>query len=214
MSLVAAFPLGTSYLPGEAVILRVFEPRYLHLLADVRDTTNSFVTVLIEAGSEVGGGDKRFDTGVTVVIDHVAPADFGFQLFAHAEKVVDVVRWDDLLDYPRAEIAPQVLDAGHASDARQSLVDIADDIRRFVNRVRELGLASNDFSHLEATLDVPDHTATDDELWSTFWRFAGLVPSTPLDKYEFLRTGDLPQRGSRVRNSIAHLNDLLSFRYG
>lgn len=214
MSLAAAFPLGTAYLPGEAVILRVFEPRYVEMLRDVGSTGNSFVTMLIEAGSEVGGGEKRFDSGVVAAIDHVAPADFGFHLFAHAETVVDIVQWDDELDYPRAEIVPQSMNIGTADAARLALRDVAGDIRAFVLRVKELGLASSDFSHLEATLDVPDDVSSHDDLWSTFWRLACLVPCTPMDKYEFLRNGDLPARARRVQDAIAHMNDLLSFRYG
>jgi uncharacterized protein len=214
VSLVAAFPLGTAYLPGEAVILRVFEPRYLALLRDVEETTREFVTVLIEAGSEVGGGEKRFDVGVTVAIDHVAPAEFGFQLFAHAETVVDIVRWDDGLEYPRAEVISQRLHTGPSDDARAALRDVADDIRDFVIRVKDLGLAARDFSHLESTLEIPDDVASADDLWSTFWQFACLVPTTPMDKYEFLKNGDLPSRAARVRESLAHMNDLLTFRYG
>ena len=214
MSLVAAFPLGTAYLPGEAVILRVFEPRYVRMLDDLSTSTNMFVTTLIEAGSEVGGGEKRFDTGVLVAVDHVAAADFGFHLFAHAERAVDIVSWNDDLDYARAEISVQSPVTGDRDEAHRALVDVATDIRSFVNRVRELGLAPGEYPHLDAVLDVSGQLFTDEELWSSFWRLAGLVPCTPMDKYEFLRDGTLVSRAQRVRGAIAHMNDLLTFRYG
>lgn len=214
MSLLAAFPLGTAYLPGEAVILRVFEPRYLALLRDTQSASNTFVTVLIEAGSEVGGGEKRFDSGVIVAIDHVAPAEFGFQLFAHAEAPVDIVCWNDDLEYPRAETRQQPTEIASARAARQVLDDIAVDIRILVKRVAELGLSGGDFSHIDALLGLPDTDMTEADLWATFWRLASLVPCTPLDKYEFLCPGILEARGQRVRESIAHMNDLLTFRYG
>lgn len=214
MNLVAAFPLGTAYLPGEAVILRVFEERYLRLLDDVRETSRRFVTTLIEAGSEVGGGEKRFDSGVMVEIDHVAPAEFGFHLFAHAESVVDVVHWNDDFVYPRAETEAQTLEIGSPDIARTALTGISDDIRAFVTRVQKLGLSSNDFSHLDATLVIPDVSVSADEMWSMFWRLAALVPCTPMDKYEFLRNGTLATRAARVREALAHMNDLLTFRFG
>ena len=214
MSLVAAFPLGTSYLPGEAVILRVFETRYLQLLRDVGDTSRSFVTALIEAGSEVGGGEKRFDAGVTVSIDHIAPAEFGFQLFAHAENVVDIVDWNDDLEYPRAEVTEQPLVITDSEQARGSLRSVADDIRRLVERVQGLGLATGEYTHLDAVLGLDGSIGSDSEMWATLWRLAALVPCTPLDKYEFLRPGDLVARSLRIRDAVGHINDLLTFRYG
>ncbi len=57
------FPLGTVVFPYTAVPLRVFEPRYQHLLDDVLGGDRSFGSVLIERGSEVGGGDARFEVG-------------------------------------------------------------------------------------------------------------------------------------------------------
>ena len=42
------FPLGTAYLPGEKVVLRVFESRYLELMNDIGSSDFSFLSVLIE----------------------------------------------------------------------------------------------------------------------------------------------------------------------
>ena len=58
------FPLGGVLLPGEALPLHVFEPRYRRLVHDVLAApTPDFGVVLIERGSEVGGGDVRFGAG-------------------------------------------------------------------------------------------------------------------------------------------------------
>ena len=55
------FPLGTVLVPKAVVPLHVFEPRYQTMLADVMTGDRKFGVVLIERGSEVGGGDVRAD---------------------------------------------------------------------------------------------------------------------------------------------------------
>ena len=57
------FPLGTVLLPGAYLSLHVFEPRYRALVQACLDGTPEFGVALIERGSEVGGGDARFDVG-------------------------------------------------------------------------------------------------------------------------------------------------------
>ena len=53
------FPLQSALLPGEALPLRIFEPRYSALVQDcLAPTTRSFGVVLISRGREVGGGDS------------------------------------------------------------------------------------------------------------------------------------------------------------
>ena len=47
------FPLGTVLLPGMALPLHLFEPRYRQLIQDVLDGDGTFGVCLIERGSEV-----------------------------------------------------------------------------------------------------------------------------------------------------------------
>jgi Lon protease-like protein len=55
------FPLGTVLFPSMPLPLRVFEPRYLAMLSEILpDEPSEFAVVLIERGSEVGGGEHRF----------------------------------------------------------------------------------------------------------------------------------------------------------
>ena len=54
------FPLGTVLFPHTPLALRIFEQRYLMMLGRVLDDDEpSFGVVLIERGSEAGGGDQR-----------------------------------------------------------------------------------------------------------------------------------------------------------
>ena len=58
---LAIFPLGSVLFPGMPLPLRVFEPRYVAMIASVLgNAEREFGVVLIERGSEVGGGDVRF----------------------------------------------------------------------------------------------------------------------------------------------------------
>ena len=67
------FPLGTVLFPHALLPLHVFEPRYRVMTERVLKATREFGVVLIERGSEVGGGDTRFDVG-TVARDRARPA--------------------------------------------------------------------------------------------------------------------------------------------
>ena len=62
MSIVPMFPLGNVLFPSIGLPLRIFEPRYVQMLRECMATDGEFGTVLIERGSEVGGGDHRFTT--------------------------------------------------------------------------------------------------------------------------------------------------------
>ena len=57
------FPLGTVLFPYGVLPLHVFEPRYRLLAEHCLAGDGCFGVVLIERGSEVGGGDTRFDVG-------------------------------------------------------------------------------------------------------------------------------------------------------
>ena len=62
------FPLGTVLFPGAVLPLHVFEPRYRQLVRDCTLGDREFGVVLIERGSEVGGGDVRSMAGTVARI--------------------------------------------------------------------------------------------------------------------------------------------------
>ena len=53
------FPLSAVLFPYATMPLHVFEPRYRALMHDCLAGDRRFGVVLIERGSEVGGGDQR-----------------------------------------------------------------------------------------------------------------------------------------------------------
>lgn len=214
MTLLPAFPLGTAYLPGEAVILRVFEDRYVRLLRDTESGDRTFVSVLIQAGSEVGGGEKRFDTGVSVVIDHVQPSDIGFQVYAHALHVVDVLEWNDDAEYARARVEIREDEAVGTGADRAALAAMVSAIEGLVDRTMSLGLSEGNLDHITTFLRSGLAEVPAGEMWPTFWHCASLIPCTPLDRYELLRERGFVSRATRATGVIEHIQDLLTFRYG
>jgi len=88
------FPLGTVLLPGGAVALHVFEDRYRALVADCLAGDGRFGVVLIERGSEVGGGDRRVAVGTEAAIEAATSFDDGrFGLLARGLRRLEVVQW-------------------------------------------------------------------------------------------------------------------------
>ena len=66
------FPLGTVLVPSLALPLHVFEGRYRALVRHCLAGDREFGVVLIERGSEVGGGDERFGVGTVARIAEAA----------------------------------------------------------------------------------------------------------------------------------------------
>ncbi len=99
------FPLGTVLFPYALLPLHVFEPRYRVMVRRVMEGDHEFGVVLIERGSEVGGGDVRFDTGtIARVVQAAELPDGRYALATVGMSRARVLRWlaDD--PYPQAEV--------------------------------------------------------------------------------------------------------------
>jgi len=100
------FPLGTVLLPGMVLPLHVFEPRYRQLVHDVREGDDRFGVVLIERGSEVGGGDTRTDVGTVARIVHAEESPDGrWGIAAVGLHRIHIDAWLQDDPYPRAEVS-------------------------------------------------------------------------------------------------------------
>ena len=73
----------------------MFEPRYQQLVRDCLETAeHEFGVVLIDRGSEVGGGDTRSDVGVVAKMLQVAAMDGGrFALVTVGTRRIRVSQW-------------------------------------------------------------------------------------------------------------------------
>ena len=99
------FPLGSVLLPSVGLPLHVFEPRYRALVHDCLAGAREFGVVLIERGSEVGGGDRRSTVGTMArIIDAVEGDDGRWALVGVGVRRIRVGTWLSDDPYPRAEL--------------------------------------------------------------------------------------------------------------
>jgi Lon protease-like protein len=126
------FPLGTVLFPHGLLPLRVFEPRYRLMTERVLRSDGEFGVVLIERGSEVGGGDTRFDTGTLArIVRSQRLPDGGYLLATVGIRRIRVVQWLPDDPYPRAmvvDVDEQAPDAAADPDARNRAIAALDDV--------------------------------------------------------------------------------------
>src|SRR3954471_17426800 len=99
------FPLGTVLFPHALLPLRVFEPRYRLMTERVLRGDGEFGVVLIERGSEVGGGDTRFGVGtVARVVQAQELPDGGYALATVGMRRIEIDRWLPDDPFPLASV--------------------------------------------------------------------------------------------------------------
>ncbi len=187
------FPLGTVALPGAVLPLRIFEPRYRQLLADVIAGDGVFGVVLIERGSEVGGGDLRSKVGTLVRIEQHQDLGGGQHgILASGVERIRVVRWLSDDPYPRAEISlwPDEEPATADDDSTGS-----NDVSRCSNEAELLSIYTSCITNLRRLLatatelgyDVAPSTfdAPDNPVSGSYFLVA-LTPVGPFDKQQLL----------------------------
>lgn len=105
MAKLAMFPLGSVLFPTMVLPLHVFEERYRALARDCLAGDREFGVVLIERGSEVGGGDVRTDVGtVARIVEAEEYPDGRFGLVAVGVRRIVVDEWLPDDPYPRADV--------------------------------------------------------------------------------------------------------------
>jgi Lon protease-like protein len=176
----AMFPLGSVLFPHMPLPLRVFEERYMVMLAGIlQDEPSEFGVVLIERGQEVGGGEKRFTVGTIARIVQLEAGEGFIALLAQGDRRLEVAEWLDDDPYPRADI--RFLDDLRWDDA---LADLFESTERTVRRA--LAIAS-EFVDQPWAVDVE---LSDDQVAAS-WQLAAIAPLGELDQVELLRSATL-----------------------
>lgn len=172
---LAMFPLGSVLVPGMPLQLQVFEPRYVAMLSSLlAGTEREFGVVLIERGSEVGGGDLRFGVGTVARILSVEVGDGSLHLLAKGTTRFEVARWLEDDPFPRAEVrdlASLVVDESTPS----SLAEAEAEVRATLAR-------SSEFVELPWPADVELSADLDERIWQV----AGIAPLSSIDHYALL----------------------------
>jgi Lon protease-like protein len=197
------FPLGSPVLPTQILPLHVFEDRYRVLMETLTDfgASAEMGVVLIERGSEIGGGDVRVATGtVTHLIESERLPDGRWvAIFAGSHPFV-VERWLDDDPYPQAVVVERADEDWEPADAgRLEAAEAA--VRRAVALAGELG----------EPVGLAGFTLSDRPVVSA-WELCARAPLGPMDRQKLL---ECERRADRLDLLIELVSDaaaLLAFR--
>jgi hypothetical protein len=180
MTTMPMFPLGSVLFPYMPLQLRVFEERYLVMLARVLDSSPAeFGIVLIERGQEVGGGERRFSIGTVARITQLEAPESYLGLVVQGERRIEVTEWMPENPHPLATVR-ELPDL----EWDDSLLPRREQAERLVRRT--LSLAS-EFADQEWSPDVAlSHDPT-----AAAWQLAAIAPVGPIDQIALLRSDSM-----------------------
>jgi Lon protease-like protein len=191
------FPLGSVLMPSMVLPLHVFEPRYRQLVATCIENERDFGVVLIERGSEVGGGDTRTALGTLARIVQAQPFPDGrWAIVAVGTSRIRVEEWLPDDPYPLADVQP-LPDMPASASAPDALERAVATLRTVLARTVELGIAA-----------APATTELADDVTLASYQAAVLAPVGPADRQRLL-AADGPD--ARIAMLQALLDDELHF---
>lgn len=179
--------------------LHVFEERYRALMRHVTAGDRRFGIVMIDRGSEVGGGDERTDIGVMVEVADEEELDDGrWVLLAVGLQRIRIVEWLPDDPYPRAVIEaiperPITLDVASA--------EIQAQVRRIAGMLTELGEPAP-----PVTVELDDDPAV------AAWQAVAVSPIGPLDTQRLLDMDDPDRRVTAILEALDDAEELLRLR--
>ena len=180
MTTLPMFPLGSVLFPYMPLQLRVFEERYLIMLARVLDSDPAeFGIVLIERGQEVGGGERRFSIGTVARVTQLEAPEGYLGLVVQGERRIEVTEWMPEDPHPLATVraVPDLTWDDALLPRREQAEQL---VRRTLSRASE-------FSDQEWSPDVVlSHDPT-----AAAWQLAAIAPVGPLDQIALLRSNTM-----------------------
>jgi uncharacterized protein len=171
------FPLSTVLYPHAELPLHVFETRYRRLTADCLAGDGQFGVVLIERGSEVGGGDQRVPLGTIARLELASPLPDGrWVLFARGTTRISVSEWLPDDPYPQAMVE-------ELADPFEATVDpaVVERAEQAVRRARALLSEMGRAPALPADLVLSGGTD------ATAWQLCAMAPVNPIDGQRLLQ---------------------------
>lgn len=203
MAVMPMFPLGHPLLPGSVLPLHVFEERYRQMVRDIlADDVDppEFGVVMIERGTEVGGGDVRSSVGTVARIDDIQVTEDGrYGLIAIGTRRVRVNAWLPDDPYPLADVDDWP-DEGRSSVGTDALAARHERVREIHASARELGDP------------VPDDTAISDEPGLAAFHLAALAPLGAADRQRILAAPGLDERLVVLDAALDDAMAVLDFR--
>jgi hypothetical protein len=208
MTVMPMFPLGSVLMPGGLLTLHVFEPRYRALVQTCLESgDHEFGVVLIDRGSEVGGGDVRRDAGTVARMVQVGETPDGrYAVVAVGTRRIQVRTWLPDDPYPQALVDEWVDEPGEAPMADE----IADVIEELASRSRRAAALA-----LELGDEVGAHgdDISEDPLVASY-QLASLAPLGAADRYDLLCARGARARLAALARQLDDVEAVLQFRLG
>ena len=195
------FPLGTVLVPSGVLPLRVFEPRYRRMLEDLLPENREFGVVLIERGSEVGGGEVRCGIGTMArILEARESGDGHWAVVAMGLQRIMVERWLPDDPYPLAEVRPFPDRPGPGVDPA-SYAALRDRLRCLLDGLVALG---------ETVPSDSVEIADDPALGSL--QMTALAPLTPFDRQRILEVDRVEDRCRLLGELLGEGQELVDLR--
>jgi Lon protease-like protein len=196
------FPLGTVLMPTQIMPLHVFEDRYRLLMETLTSPASpgEIGVVLIERGSEVGGGDVRVSLGTLAhLIDADQFADGRWMAVFAGSHRFRVESWLPDDPYPQAEV-DEIGDGPWETDG--DLLKAAEQaVRETVQLAAELG----DSGARPGFVLSPDPGVA-------AWELCSIAPLGALDRQLLLAAEDHTERLNILLKQVAEMAHILAFR--
>jgi Lon protease-like protein len=200
------FPLEAVRLPGEDLPLRIFEPRYAALVRDCLTGEREFGVVLIEAGREVGGGDRRLDVGTLAhVVEADDQGDGRYRILCEMRGRIRVERWHDDEPYPRASVEPWPDEPGRAVSGAE-----IEDVENRVMAVFER-LADSQDKVLPPKRELLGEPEPGDDAGKRLYALAARVPMGQADRYSVLAAPSAADRLAALSEAVETLTAMIEF---
>ena len=196
------FPLGSVLFPHLPLRLRIFEERYLVMLAAILDTESpEFGVTLIERGQEVGGGEQRFNAGTVAQVTEIEAREGYIAVVAQGERRFEVIEWLEEDPYPHAtvRVLPEL-------EWNESLEPLRLEAEKSVRRA--LAIASEFTEQVWASV-----VELSDDPISSAWQIAGIAPLAQLDQIGLLRSSTMEDLLRAVIRLSADAADSFPLRF-
>jgi Lon protease-like protein len=193
--ILAMFPLNSVLFPYMPLRLRVFEERYLIMLAELlRSEDARFGVVLIERGREVGGGEQCFSVGTIAEITQLGAQEGFVGLVAQGSHRFEVTEWLEDAPHPRANVR-EIAEL----EWNDGLWQLREKTEQLVRRT--LAVASE-----FAESVWPSDVELSDNPVAAAWQLAAISPLNALDQLALLSStsfAELLARVSELTNEAA-----------
>lgn len=177
MAVLPMFPLGSVLFPYMPTALRIFEERYIVMLSEILgDEPAEFGIVLIERGSEVGGGEQRFPIGTVARITQVQTSEGFIGVVAEGDRRIEVVDWRPDNPYPVAEVR-DLPEVAVDNDVLPLMAEVEKVVRATIAQASEF-----------VETPWPADIQLDDDPRAAIWQLAAIAPLGPLDQQKLLRS--------------------------